>query len=131
MSYKLDLLKSFSKIRETPAKRLQLNIKNQIRAYGWTFKKDPLKLEKILWAIHKIVRFFDICGNLGNAKFSSFLSFTDWRNATILVYNYIWYNILWCTDRSSEKVLYRTWWKLSSLIENYIMEKVRLPSSEI
>ena len=26
----------------------QLKIKNQIMAYGWTLRKDPLKLEKIL-----------------------------------------------------------------------------------
>ena len=30
----------------------QLNIQNQIMAYRRTFGKDPLKLEKILWAIH-------------------------------------------------------------------------------
>ena len=29
----------------------QLKIKNQIMAYRLTFEKDPLKLEKILWAI--------------------------------------------------------------------------------
>ena len=37
---------------------------------------------------HRLVfsRFFDICGNLGNAKrFSSFLPLTDLRNPTILV----------------------------------------------
>ena len=29
----------------------QLKIKNQIMAYHWTFGKDPLKLERKLWAI--------------------------------------------------------------------------------
>ena len=29
----------------------QLKIKNQIMAYRWIFRKDPLKLEKILCAI--------------------------------------------------------------------------------
>ena len=41
------------------------------------------------------------------------------------------YNKLWCNDGPSEKVLYRTCWKLSYLIENYIMEGVRSPSPEI
>ena len=41
------------------------------------------------------------------------------------------YNRLWCNDGPSEKVLYRTCRKLSSLIENYIMEEVRSPSPEI
>ena len=43
MSLKVDLLKSFSEISGS-----QLKIKNQIMAYRWTFRKDPLKLEKIL-----------------------------------------------------------------------------------
>ena len=30
----------------------QSNIKNQIMAYRWTFRKDSVKLEKILRAIH-------------------------------------------------------------------------------
>ena len=30
----------------------QLEIKNQIMACRWTFRKDPLELEKILSAIH-------------------------------------------------------------------------------
>ena len=34
-------------------------------------------------------------------------------------------------DGPSEKVLYQTCQKLSSLIENYIMEEVRLPCPEI
>ena len=41
-------------------------------------------------------------------------------------------NRLWCNDGVSEKVvLYRTWWKLSSLIKNYIMKGDRSPSPEI
>ena len=46
MSYKLDPLKSFSKIRELPGP--QLKIKNKIMAYRWSFGKDPQKLQKIL-----------------------------------------------------------------------------------
>ena len=42
MSLKVDLLKSFSEISGS-----QLKIKNQIMAYRWTFRKDPLKLGKI------------------------------------------------------------------------------------
>ena len=49
--------------------------------------KDPLKLEKIMWAMH----------------------------------NQILYNRLWCNDGPSEKVIYQTCQKLSSMIENYNM----------
>ena len=42
-------------------------------------------------------RFFDIRENLGNVKkkkgFSSFLSFTDWRNPAILVYGCLYYDV--------------------------------------
>ena len=37
-------------------------------------------------------------------------------------YNWIWYNTLWCNDEFPENVHYWNWWKLSALIENYIME---------
>ena len=36
--------------RSIQVSALQLKIKNQIMAYCWTFKKDPLKLH-ILWTI--------------------------------------------------------------------------------
>ena len=50
---KTDLLESISKRREAPAiSGLQLKIENQIKTYHWTFGKDSLILEKILWAIH-------------------------------------------------------------------------------
>ena len=75
---KIGSLKIFSKRREAPVSGPQLKIKNQIMVYRWTFGKDSLKLEKILWAI-----------------------------------------------------LYQTCRKLSSLIENCIMEGVRSPSPEI
>ena len=38
--------------RSTLKSGLQLKIKNHIMAYRWTFKKVPLKLEKILQATH-------------------------------------------------------------------------------
>ena len=44
--------KFLSNKRSTRISRPQLKIKNQIMAYRQTFAKDPLKLEKILWAIH-------------------------------------------------------------------------------
>ena len=44
----MNLLKSFFKNKRTNRiSGSQLKIKNQIMAYRWTFKKDPLKLEKI------------------------------------------------------------------------------------
>ena len=92
-----DLLKSFSNIwykRSTRISGPQLKVKNQIMAYRWSFGKDSLKLEKLLWAIHIWIR----------------------------------HNKVWCKD---EKFLYQTWWKLSSLIKNGIMERVRSPSPEI
>ena len=55
---KLDLLKSFSKIREAPPSRIsgsQLsNYGIQKSNYGILLDlgKDPLKLDKVLWAIH-------------------------------------------------------------------------------
>ena len=38
--------------RSTRLSGPQLEIKNQILAYRWIFRKNPRKLEKILWAIH-------------------------------------------------------------------------------
>ena len=38
--------------RSTRISSLQLKIENQIMTYRWTFRKDSLILEKILWAIH-------------------------------------------------------------------------------
>ena len=44
--------KFFENKRNTHISGPQLRIKNQIMAYRWTFRIDPLKLENILWAIH-------------------------------------------------------------------------------
>ena len=46
----------------------------------------------------------------------------------------IWHDIkygLWCNDKPSKKVLYRTCRNLSLLTENYNMEDDRSPSAEI
>ena len=53
------------------------------------------------------------------------------RKVLWVIHNYIWCNRVLCNDGPSEKVLYKTWQNLSSLIENYIMEGVRSPTPEI
>ena len=81
-----------------------LKIKNQVMTYRWTFGKDCLKLEKFC------------------------------ERATI-EYNIIDYGVTMDLQKKSfiktGESCPQNLWKLSALIENYIVEGVRLPSPEI